>query len=203
VDLWLEKLGLEGRAGDEVQALSSGNQQRVQFALAMLDEPELLVLDEPFSGLDPIAVDNLSDLLRAEVDRGTALLLSSHQLDLVADVCSAVVIVDRGQVVLRGEVAELRSASRTRVVQVEFASVTEWNPTIGRVESDDGRRHRVHVDLGTDPDTVIADARTRGDVLAYAFSPPDLSEIFLAAVGRDEVEPADPDHLDLAGEAVG
>ena len=82
-DRWLERLGLTERAADEVQTLSSGNQQRVQLALAMLDEPELLVLDEPFSGLDPVAVETLSELLRDEVARGTALLLSSHQLDLV------------------------------------------------------------------------------------------------------------------------
>lgn len=189
VESWLERLGLADRADDEIQTLSSGNQQRVQFALAMLDEPELLVLDEPFSGLDPIAVDTLSDLLREEVGRGTALLLSSHQLDLVADVCSAVVIVDRGQVVLRGDVAELRSASDTRVVSVEFATATPWETARGRVDTDDARRYRIHVEVGTDPELVIAEARTRGEVIGYGFSPPDLSEIFLAAVGRQNMEP--------------
>ncbi|NLD75378.1 MAG: ABC transporter ATP-binding protein [Acidimicrobiales bacterium] len=189
-DRWLERLGLTGRADDEIQTLSSGNQQRVQFALAMLDEPDLLVLDEPFAGLDPIAVDTLSDLLREEVARGTALLLSSHQLDLVAEVCSGVVIVDDGRVVLRGEVSELRSASTSRVVAVEFATVTPWDTAHGRVESDDGRRYRVHVAVDTDPEVVIAEARARGDVIGYGFSPPDLSEIFLAAVGRDHMEPA-------------
>ena len=196
-DRWIERLGLTERAGDEVQTLSSGNQQRVQFALAMLDGPELLVLDEPFSGLDPIAVETLSQLLREEVARGTALLLSSHQLDLVADVCSAVVIVDRGRVVLRGDVAELRSTSTTRVVQVEFATATEWAPTIGRAETTDGRRYRVHVDLVADPEVSIADARTRGEVISFAYSPPDLSEIFLAAVGRDALDPDGESASDL------
>ncbi len=206
VDHWLDRLGLTERADDEVQTLSSGNQQRVQFALAMLDEPELLVLDEPFSGLDPIAVDTLSDLLREEVGRGTALLLSSHQLDLVADVCSAVVIVDRGSVVLRGDVAELRAASRTRVVMVEFTTRTPWTPRAGATDSEDGRRYRVHVDLGTDPEAVIADARTHGEVIAYSYSPPDLSEIFLSAVGREVLEPDaphDPEHTDAAAGAHG
>src|SRR5690606_27713324 len=85
-DTWLERLGLASRAGDTVQSLSSGNQQRVQLALALINEPDLLVLDEPFSGLDPIAVETLSDVLREQVARGAALLLSSHQLDLVAEV---------------------------------------------------------------------------------------------------------------------
>ncbi|HEX5367131.1 MAG TPA: ATP-binding cassette domain-containing protein, partial [Acidimicrobiales bacterium] len=110
-DAWIDRLGLAERAGDTVQSLSSGNRQRVQLALALVNEPELLVLDEPFSGLDPVAVGVLSDVLREQVARGAALLLSSHQLDLVADVCGAVVIVDRGRVVLRGDVAEVRVAS--------------------------------------------------------------------------------------------
>jgi ABC-2 type transport system ATP-binding protein len=184
-DHWLERLGLAERAGDEVQTLSSGNQQRVQFALAMLGDPELLVLDEPFSGLDPIAVDTLSDLLRSIVAEGTALLLSSHQLDLVADVCSAVVIVDKGRVVLRGDVAELRAASPWRVVTVEFAEPSRWKPRLGRGQTDDGRRHRVHVDLDVDPADVIHDARCHGTVIGYGYSPPDLSEIFLSSVNRD------------------
>jgi ABC-2 type transport system ATP-binding protein len=124
-DTWLERLGLTGRGGDTVQSLSSGNQQRVQLALALLNEPELLVLDEPFSGLDPIAVEMLTEVLREQVANGVALLLSSHQLDLVADVCSAVVIVDRGRVVLQGDVQQLRAGSEQRIVEVEFASAVE------------------------------------------------------------------------------
>ncbi len=184
-DEWLERLGLAERADDIVQSLSSGNQQRVQLALALLSEPDLLVLDEPFSGLDPIAVGMLSEVLREQVARGAALLLSSHQLDLVADVCSAVVIVDRGRVVLRGDVAELRAASTTRYVEVEFRAPTTWDPLHGRTTTVDGRRHRVAVDVDTDADALIADARTRGDVVGYSFTPPDLSEVFAASVGRD------------------
>ena len=95
-DHWLERLGLTDRAGDEVQALSSGNQQRVQLAIALVHDPELLILDEPFSGLDPIAVETMKQLLLEQVARGVAVLFSSHQLDLVTDICRDVVIVDRG-----------------------------------------------------------------------------------------------------------
>ncbi|MBK5223128.1 MAG: ATP-binding cassette domain-containing protein [Acidimicrobiia bacterium] len=192
-DDWLERLGLADRGDDPIEALSSGNQQRVQSALALLDEPDLLVLDEPFSGLDPIAVDMLSDVLREQVERGAALLLSSHQLDLVADVCSAVVIVDRGRVVLRGDVAELRASSPTRLVQVEFASATAWQPDAPSEVSDDGRRHRVSVAAGTDPNGLITDAHSRGDVVAYSFAPPDLSEVFLGVVGRETLD--DPERV--------
>ena len=191
-DRWLGRLGLDDRADDTIQSLSSGNQQRVQLALALLNDPDLLVLDEPFSGLDPVAVEMLSDILREQVDRGAALLLSSHQLDLVADVCSAVVIVDRGRIVLRGEVAALRAASPTRYVEVEFEEAVQWDAGRDSEVSAGGRRHRVAVEAGTDADRLLADARSLAPVVGYSFLPPDLSEVFLGAVGRDTVE--DPAH---------
>jgi len=207
-DGWLERLGLADRAGDVVQTLSSGNQQRVQLALALINAPDLLVLDEPFSGLDPIAVETLSDVLRQQVARGAALLLSSHQLDLVAHVCSSVVIVDRGRVVLRGDVAAIRAASPTRYVDIEFTVPTDFTPPPdGRPDTPvapptvdpDRRRHRIPVPADADPGALIARARATGPVLSYAFAPPDLSEVFLTAVGR----PAHGDGDAPAGDADG
>jgi ABC-2 type transport system ATP-binding protein len=194
-DDWLERLGLAARSNDTVQSLSSGNQQRVQLALALINEPDLLVMDEPFSGLDPIAVEMLSEVLREQVTRGAALLLSSHQLDLVADVCSAVVIVDRGQVVLRGDVVQLRASSATRYVEVEFAEPTalDWGGRDGMTVANDGRRHRLSVPVDTDPTGLIAEARSRGPLVGYSFAPPDLSEVFLAAVGRTTVDAPEGD----------
>ena len=185
-DEWLQRLGLDDRAGDTVQSLSSGNQQRVQLALALINKPDLLVLDEPFSGLDPIAVEMLGDLLRQQVASGVALLLSSHQLDLVSDVCSSVVIVDRGVVVMRGDVAEIRAASPTRYIDIEFAGPTTFDAEDHDVSTMDGddRRYRIAVPADADPSTLIAKAHASGPVLGYSFAPPDLSEVFMAAVAR-------------------
>ena len=187
---WLERLSLTDRGTDTVQSLSSGNQQRVQLALALLNEPDLLVLDEPFSGLDPVATETLSDVLREQVANGVALLLSSHQLDLVAEVCSAVVIVDHGRVVLQGEVNGLRAASPQRYVEVEFAepTATVWAEA---ALSNGGRKHRVSVAGDVDPAGLIAEARIRGQLVGYSYAPPDLSEVFLNAVGRTTVETTD------------
>jgi ABC-2 type transport system ATP-binding protein len=187
-DRWLERLGLAERAGDPVQALSSGNQQRVQLALALLNEPELLVLDEPYSGLDPVAVDVLGAILREQVAEGAALLLSSHQLDLVADVCSTVVIVDHGRVVLRGDVADLRAASPTRYLEVEFARATSWDPPVEVRVDDGGRRYRATLPAGTDARDLLGQAYDHGEVTGWSFAPPDLSEVFLGAVGRTSAE---------------
>lgn len=190
-DGWIERLGLGERSSESIENLSSGNQQRVQLALALLQEPDLLVLDEPFSGLDPIAADMLREVLRDEVARGAALLLSSHQLDLVADICSDVVIVDRGRVVLRGDVAELRAGSEVRIVELEFTDATDWDgPTI---EVDvERRRIRVEVDDEAAAQEVIDRARSLGALIGYSYAPPDLSEIFRRSVGRDIVADSVP-----------
>lgn len=190
-DSWIDRLGLTDRSGDTVQSLSSGNQQRVQLAMALLGEPDLLVLDEPFSGLDPVAVEMLSEVLRGEAARGAAVLLSSHQLDLVANVASAAVIIDRGRVLLDGNVAELRADSPVRFVDVEFAEPATWEPEGVAVESSDGRRWRAAIDDDTDPSRLVEDARAQGRVVAFSFAPPDLSEVFLGLVGRHPSEPAE------------
>ena len=117
---WLDRLGLGDRAGSKVEELSHGNQQRAQLAVALLHEPELLVLDEPFAGLDPVAVRTLAEVLRGEAARGAAVLFSSHQLDLVEDICEEVAIVDHGRIVATGDVDDLRRASRQRRIQLSW-----------------------------------------------------------------------------------
>jgi ABC-2 type transport system ATP-binding protein len=104
---WIERLGLTERAGDRVEQLSLGNQQRVQLAAALVHEPELLVLDEPFSGLDPVGVDVLSGVL-SDYAAGVPVVFSSHQLELVERLCEAVAIVKDGRLVASGRVEELR-----------------------------------------------------------------------------------------------
>ena len=111
---WLGRLGLADRAGARLEELSHGNQQRVQLATALVHDPELAVLDEPFSGLDPLGVASLGEMLVQTAATGVAVVFSSHQLDLVEDVCQDVVIIDHGRVVLAGVVEELKAASPHR-----------------------------------------------------------------------------------------
>src|SRR5512133_1000494 len=107
---WLERLGLAEVADRRTETLSLGNQQRAQLAAALVHDPELLVLDEPFSGLDPVGVDVLSGVLRELADGGVPVLFSSHQLELVERLCESVVIVKDGRLVASGKVDDLRSA---------------------------------------------------------------------------------------------
>jgi ABC-2 type transport system ATP-binding protein len=114
----LGRLGLDERAGDVLETLSLGNQQRVQIAAALVHSPDALVMDEPFSGLDPLAVDSMVSLLRDEVSPQMPVLFSSHQLELVENLCDDLVILSRGRMVASGSVDDLRGrhAVRYRVV---------------------------------------------------------------------------------------
>lgn len=115
---WLERLGLGDRVLARVEALSHGNQQRVQLAAALVHHPDLLILDEPFAGLDPIATDVMVEVLREQAARGVPVLFSSHQLELVEHLCEAVAIIDQGRVIVCGEVDELR-AGGPRLILVD------------------------------------------------------------------------------------
>ncbi|MEW6059109.1 MAG: ATP-binding cassette domain-containing protein [Actinomycetota bacterium] len=184
-DRWLERLGLADRARSRVEELSHGNQQRVQLAVAMAHGPELLVLDEPFSGLDPIGVESVAGLLAELVSEGVTVLFSSHQLDLVEDVCQDVVIIDHGRVVLSGDVLELRASSSRRSLRVTVDGAP-WIPSIGGVSvvpREEGRP-RVLVDASTDLDEILRLAQQAGQVTQFSFEPPSLSDLFFETVTR-------------------
>jgi ABC-2 type transport system ATP-binding protein len=184
VDAWLERLDLADRAADQLDALSHGNQQRVQLIAALVGDPDLLVLDEPFSGLDPIAMDAMSGLLAEQADGGTTVLFSSHQLDLVQDLCQDVVIIDHGRIVLAGDLAELRAKVPQRFVDIRYQGpAPDWNQLapLELVESGDGRA-RLRVGRDTDLAAVVTAAAGRAGIVSFAYQPPTLSELFRQAV---------------------
>src|SRR5690242_3534158 len=139
---WLERLGLGERAATRVEELSHGNQQRVQLAAALVHGPDLLILDEPFAGLDPIATDVMAEVLRAQAARGAPVIFSSHQLELVERLCDSVAIIDRGRLVACGPVDDLRSGG-PRMVRVDVRGAapgwTDALPDVALVEHTDGR----------------------------------------------------------------
>jgi ABC-2 type transport system ATP-binding protein len=184
---WMERLGLAERAGAKVEELSHGNQQRAQLAAALVHTPELLVLDEPFAGLDPVAVRTLAAVLRDEAARGAAVLFSSHQLDLVEDICEEVAIIDRGRIVAQGELDLLRRASARRRIELELdGAPPEWVPelpgvdVLERVNGD----VRLLVDRDVDPQEVLTAAERTAPVVAFRYGPPSLAELFLELVAR-------------------
>jgi ABC-2 type transport system ATP-binding protein len=183
----LERLGLAGRARAPVEQLSHGNQQRVQLAAALVHEPCLLVLDEPFPGLDPLGVEDMTAVLLEQAADGVAVLLSSHQLELVEDVCDLVAIIDHGRIVAAGEVKSLRAADDRRRIEIDLARPSGAGlPALAGVEpiaADNGTlRFLVRPDV--DPATVLASAERIGRVVSFTFGPPTLAEIFREKVTR-------------------
>ena len=162
---WLSRLELAGREQNKVVALSHGNQQRVQLAVALVHDPELLVLDEPFAGLDPTAVDTLSEVLRAGAARSTAVWFSSHQLDLVERLCHRIVILEEGRVLASGTLEELQTRVPQRL-RVKVDGPTAWAADVpgARVLREDAEGVLLVLDADADPQAVLRAAQAAGPV---------------------------------------
>jgi ABC-2 type transport system ATP-binding protein len=187
-DGWIERLGLAERAGDRVEALSLGNQQRVQLGVALVHDPEVLVLDEPFSGLDPVGVDVMSGVLRERADAGVPVVFSSHQLELVERLCEDVAIVNRGRLVASGSVDELRERGRGGVdqlrIRVDGDGDGRWLAGVPGAELAEAgpRGLLVRLGAGAHPDAVLDAARAAGTVTHFSLERPSLADLFRAAV---------------------
>ncbi|MFY9262402.1 MAG: ABC transporter ATP-binding protein [Actinomycetaceae bacterium] len=182
MEYWTERLGVDARRGDEVQTLSLGNQQRVQLAAALIHNPNVLVLDEPFSGLDPVAVDVMSAVLREKAQAGATVVFSSHQLDLVERLCDRVGICARGKIVAEGMIDDLRTTDSAHIaIRTGGDSQTLANvmQTVGaQVLSVHANTVTVVVPAHLDSQAVLRAALDVGPV--YEFSPqrPHLQDIF-------------------------
>jgi len=182
---WLDRLGLAERGEAKIEELSHGNQQRVQLAAALVHEPELLVLDEPFAGLDAFAVRTLAEVLRGEAARGAAVVFSSHQLELVEEICEDVVIIDHGRDVATGGLEALKRSSTRRRIELELEDASaKWLPAIAGVELLERRmgRLRLLADRDVEPEQVLADARRCAGVVAFSYGPPSLAELFVELI---------------------
>ncbi len=180
---WAERVGLADRGDDLIQELSTGNQQRVQLAVALVHEPVLMILDEPFAGLDPVAVSTLSEVMEEQVARGASVVFSSHQLELVQDLAENVTILAEGRTQATGTVAELRARSPHRHLEIHWAGTTpDWIPADGIAQDAPDGVSRFIVPTETDAPALIASAATAGTVTAVTYEPPGLDDIFLELV---------------------
>ena len=178
----LDRLGLADRQRDPIRELSGGMAQRVQLAAAMVHGPDLLVLDEPFAGLDPGAIEFLTEVIDDHVRSGGTLVFSSHQLDLVEDLCESIVMLDGGRVVLSGAVRDLKRASDARYLRVDAALDDD---VVARLPADrasadaSGTRLALHADA--DAGAVLDEIRRGAVVHDFGVEAPSLSELFLDA----------------------
>ncbi|MQA11361.1 MAG: ATP-binding cassette domain-containing protein [Pseudonocardiaceae bacterium] len=192
-DRLLEQLDLAGRANDPLDELSLGNQQRVQIAAALVHDPAALILDEPFSGLDPIAVETVLNVLRERSAAGVPVLFSSHQLEVVERLCDDLVIISAGRIAASGAREDLQSEFGTPRFELVVDSDAGWLrdlPGVHVVDIDGPRavfdiQHDAPLDNGRGAQTdqqVLQDALRRGAVRSFTPVVPSLGEIFKEAI---------------------
>jgi len=189
---WLERLGLPEWADKKVEDLSKGMQQKIQFIGTVIHEPELLILDEPFSGLDPINQDVLEDIVLDFHGRGTTILFSTHLMDQAERLCQRVCLISKARKVLDADLRELKAAERKGLVAVEFDGPDRWlqGPEVQSVEQTNGATHLVLRD-GADHQAILRRGVEAGATI-YRFDlvEPRLHEIFVRHVGAAAAEEA-------------
>ncbi|THV41291.1 ABC transporter ATP-binding protein [Glycomyces buryatensis] len=176
----LEQLNLTDRIGDNVQDLSLGNQQRVQLAVSLVHDPEALILDEPFSGLDPIAVDVMGTALKDRAAAGAPVIFSSHQLDLIERLCDSVVIIGAGKIIAAGGVEDLK-AREVKELRIRVETIEDLTDALPGTVTRDGDDYLVE---DGDSQEALRIAAAAGRVTHFAYDQPTIAEIFREAVTR-------------------
>lgn len=180
----LTELGLGERLKDKIESLSLGNQQRAQIAAALVHEPEFLILDEPFSGLDPMAVDVVASVLQDHASNGASVLFSSHQLDVVERLCDDLVIIAAGTIRANGTRDDLRAAHASSRYELLSASDIGWLRDVAGIEliTFDGTHAIFDAEDAAVAQHVLRSAIERGDVVSFAPQHPTLAQIFKEVV---------------------
>ena len=191
---WLERFRIPEYLDRRVEQLSKGNQQKIQFMAAILHDPDVLIMDEPFTGLDPINVRLLKEAFLAMRDRGKTLIFSTHQMETVEEICEAIAIVDRGRVVVSGAVRDVKRAMGRQVVRLATdgnGNGADWLAGMPGVTLTSAREDFVElrVPADQDPETILRAALDRGDrVTRFEIAEPSLEEVFVEHVGRRAVD---------------
>jgi len=182
---WLERVGLADRANTLTREMSKGMQQKVQFAAAVIHDPELIVLDEPFSGLDPVNARLLQDLVLEQRDKGTTVVLSTHQMDQVEAMCESICLINKGRGVLSGRLSEIKAEYGRNTVAVEYVGQRDRLTDIPGVLAsyDTGRQARLQLAPGADAQAVMRAAFDRVEVRTVRLDEPHIEEIYLEKVG--------------------
>jgi ABC-2 type transport system ATP-binding protein len=187
---WLEKLGLADRAQARTNELSKGMQQKIQFASAVMHEPKLIVLDEPFTGLDPINARMLKELLLEQKDKGVTIILSTHRMDEVEAMCDSISLVHKGERVLHGKLSEIKASYGRNSVSIEYGGEPDCLKDLPGVLSvnDSGRSARFRLEKGADTQKLLRELLARTKIESFVVDEPHLEEIYLEKVGHSVVQ---------------
>lgn len=182
----LERIQLDDRAQRKVRDLSRGMQQRLQFVASLVHDPDLLILDEPFQGLDPVNTERLKGLIADLHQQGKTIILSTHQMNLVEALCDRILLINRGRRVLYGHLAEIKREYAPHAVRVRADHVPPDLPGVVEIRPDDGAFHLELAENAT-PQAVLRALLDRDvEVQTFEVAPVPLEDIFVAVVGQEE-----------------
>jgi ABC-2 type transport system ATP-binding protein len=194
---WLERFNITDYATRRAEELSKGNQQKIQFIAAVIHEPQVLLMDEPFVGLDPVNVALLKEAFLEMRNRGATIVFSTHQMEMVEELCESVVLIDRGRVVLGGTVRDVRRSTGRQVIRLAVDGDTQlaWLTDVPGVKVVRPGQDYAELDVeqSVDPETVLRAALDRGlRVTQFLIADPSIEDIFIEKVGR---RPTEIEHL--------
>ena len=190
VPQWLERIELNNWARKKVEDLSRGMHQKLQFAVTVINEPDLLILDEPFSGLDPLNLDLLKDIILEMKGKGHTIIFSTHAMHEAETLCDSILLINKGKIILDGELGRIRSQKASNAVIVEAEGDTGFIETLPFVAGIEPQQNRLEITLrqGSDPQDLLKALVSRVRVQRFEVKVPSLHEIFVALVGASNAQ---------------
>jgi ABC-2 type transport system ATP-binding protein len=186
---WAERLEIAQWVDKQVEEMSKGMQQKVQFIAALLHEPELIIMDEPFSGLDPINANVLKDVILELKAQGRTILFSTHRMDQVEKLCDAICLVNRGRSVLQGSLREIKASYGSRFVQIAYEGDDRFLSRCSLIESSNNYGNYAEVKLrpGVDSQDLLRAAMRAAKISKFEVMEPSLEQIFIDLVEKANV----------------
>ncbi len=182
IDFWLEKIGLLGHKNKKVGELSKGMQQEIQFLVSVLHDPDFIILDEPFVGLDPINTKVIKDILLELKSKGRTVILSTHQIDQVEKMCDRILMINKGKSVLYGSLENIK-AKYSKSIKVEFKGELKRINGVKKI-SNYGKYAELTLSEEIDPQVVLKSLTTQVEIRKFEISAPSLNEIFIDVAQR-------------------
>jgi|TARA_B110000444_G_scaffold72841_1_gene68439 ABC-2 type transport system ATP-binding protein len=182
--LWLDRFNLKDQRNRKIEELSKGNQQKIQFILAFLHDPELLILDEPFTGLDPLNQLLLKEIIQEKSEEGKTIVFSTHQMEQVERLCSNICLINRGQIIIEGKLEDIRKANQTNAVEVLFSGNLKDKDIKSHLNNYDIKENSVSGFLNEKPSDFLDWINKKVEVKSFQLQVPSLEKIFIDQVRK-------------------
>jgi ABC-2 type transport system ATP-binding protein len=194
MEYWLDRLGLADWENKKVEELSRGMQQKVQFIATVIHQPDLLILDEPFSGMDPVSTAEMKDIVIEHKNAGTTIILSTHIMEQAEKLCDEICLINKGTAVLKGSLSEIKRSYGTDSVHIQYSGDGSFIEQLPGIESVDDYANYIELKLSRDADAsvLLREICTKVAVTRFEVVEPSLNRIFIEKVTQtDEQDPQD------------